>query len=205
MLKISLTELEDARKNPVAFRAKHEDKKRDGGNSSIYSTLRNTIFAFHKTSNFSSAMNYLESHLEKFPNQENCQKAVEQFQWYVTEYQKLGWPFVQTRLNIVVPLSTQYADSLKLSGQISRLDINLEGGYAAWLLRKKGSKDWINELQMPIIQNAIGVHLSKLEKPRILVGIISFEERYIRVHEFTESEIAQAHVDLETMFKQMGY
>ena len=205
MLKISLTKLEDARKNPVAFRQKYEDKKSEGGQSSIYSTLRNAIFEYHKHNSFTKGMNYLEDHLEKFPQKGLCQKAVEKFQWYLAEYQKMNWPLIQTRLNIVVPLSTQYADSLKLSGQISRLDLNLDSGYVAWLFRKEGSKSWINELQMPIIQNAVGVHLGKTEKPRVLVGIISFEEQFIGLHEYTESEISQAHTDLETMFKQMGY
>lgn len=205
MLKISLTKLEEARKNPVAFRKKYENKGKGGGNPSIYSTLRNAIFEFHKTHIFSNGMNYLEAHLEQFTHRENCQKAVEQFRWYVEEYQKLGWPLIQTRKNIVIPLSTQYADSVKLSGQISRLDLNLNGGYVAWLFRRKDSDGWTTELQMPIIQNAIGVHLGKIEKPRVLVGVISFLERCIEVKEYSESEISKAHTDLEDMLRQMGY
>jgi len=205
MLKISLTQLEEARKNPSTFRVNHENKEPSGRNPTIYSAFRNAVFEFHKTSNFSSAMNYLESHLEKFSDQKKCQKAVSNLLWYVEEYQKFNWPLIQTRLNIVIPLSTKYEDSLRLSGQVSRLDINPNGGYGAWLFRSKGFEGWENELQMPIIQNAVGVELGKNEKPPIIVGIVSFEEHYIGLHEYSEVEIAQAHSNLESIFRQMGY
>jgi hypothetical protein len=39
------------------------------------------------------------------------------------------------------------------------LDINPNEGYAAWLFRSKGVEGWENELQMPIVQNVIGVDL----------------------------------------------
>ena len=205
MLKISLTELETAKKDPVAFRAKHEDKGRGGGRSSIYMTLRNAIFEYHKTSNFTNGMNYLESHLEQFSDHAKCQKAVDHLQWYGEEYQKLNWPLIQTRVNIVIPLSTQYADSLRLSGQISRLDINPIEGYGAWLFRKEGADGWENELQMPIIQNAVGVLLGMTVKPKVVVGIVSFAERIMGFREYSEVEVAKAHIDLEAIFKQMGY
>jgi hypothetical protein len=150
-------------------------------------------------------MSYLESHLENFANKQKCQEAVDQLQWYIEEYQKLHWPLIQTRKNIIIPLSTQFADSLRVSGQVSRLDMHPDGGYAAWLLRKKGSDGWLQELQMPIIQNAVGVDLGKIHKVNVLVGIISFEERYIGYHEFREDEIKQAHLELEALFRQMGY
>lgn len=205
MLKIPFTDLEKARENPPSYRANHENKKKSGMKPTVYMVLRNALFEFHKTSSYQVAMNYLETHLEQFSNRRKCEDAVDQLQWYIDEYTKLRWHLVQTRKNIVVPLSTQYSDSLRISGQVSRLDMNPNGGYAAWLIRSKGANGWTKELQMPIIQNAIGVDLGKVHKARVIVGIVSFEERYIDLHEFSEDEIKKAHLDLEAIFKQMGY
>lgn len=205
MFKIPLGDLEEAKKNPSSYRAKYEGKKRNGMAYSIYMVLRNAVFEFHKNSSYQSAMNYLETNLERFSNRTKCEDAVDQLQWYIDEYSKLRWPLIQTRKNIVVPLSTQFLDSLKVSGQISRLDMHPDGGYVAWLFRSKGSDGWINQLQMPIIQNAIGVEMGRIHKARVYIGIISFGERYIDTHEFNEGEVKQAHLDLETIFRQMGY
>lgn len=205
MLRIPLTDLEEARKNPQSYRANHENKKKSGMKPSVYMVLRNAVFEFHKSSSYQIAMSYLETHLEQFSNRRKCEDAVDQLQWYIEEYQKLRWPLVEIRKNIVVPLSTQFADSLRISGQVSRLDMHPDSGYAAWLLRSKRADRWVEELQMPIIQNAVGVDLGKTHKARVIVGIISFSERYIGYNEYSEIEVRQAHLDLEAIFRQMGY
>ena len=205
MLRIPLIDLEEVKKNPIAYRSKHEGKKRNGINMSIYMILRNAVFEYHKNQDYIQAMNYLETRLEDREDKKKCQQAVEHLQWYVEEYNKLRWPLIQTRKNITVPLTTQYEDSIIVSGQVSRLDMLPDNGYAAWLFRKKGANNWLRELQMPIIQNAVGVDLGKIHKARVIVGIISFEERFIGHHEFNEDKIKHAHLELEDLFKQMGY
>ncbi len=204
MFKISLTELEEVRRDPVAYK-----KKRDGGagfypRKSVFLTLKRAIYEYHKNTDALVAMNYLEDGLESFKSRASCEKAVEDLQWYITEYQKLGWATFLKKHNISIPLSTHYLDSLKVTGEIGRIDMHPNGTYAAWLFNKGAVGDWQNELRMPIIQNAIGVELGA-PPVMIHVGIYCFEDHTVNIHNFTNNDIRRAHLEMEALFRKMGF
>jgi len=169
MFKISLTELEEVRVDPLAYKKKHDTVKRYFNNKSFFQTLKRAIYEYHNNTNAVAAMDYLENGLEKFKTRTLCEKAVDDLQWYIAEYQKLNWPTVLKKHNISIPLSTQFADSLKVTGAIHRIDMHPNGPYAAWLFSRGKPKDWLNELRMPIIQNAVGVELGVL--PEMVGGM----------------------------------
>lgn len=204
MFKISLTELEEVRKNPAAFKKKKEATKGVFASKSIFQTLKWAIFKYHKDNNNLAAMSYLEDGLGKFKNRNKCEKAIEDLQWYIAEYQKLGWATALQKHNITIPLSTQYADSLKITGEINRIDFHPNGTYAAWLFSKESKGNWQDELRMPIIQNAIGVEMGA--PPELVhVGIYDFEDHKINLHNFKEKDIRRAHLELEDLFRKMGF
>ncbi len=204
MFKISLTELEEVRRDPVAYK-----KKREGGtgfypSKSVFQTLKRAIYEYHKNTDALAAMNYLEDGLESFKSRASCEKAVGDLQWYIIEYQRLGWATFLKKHNISIPLSTQYLDSLKVTGEISRIDMHPNGTYAVWLFNKGSAGNWQNELRMPIIQNAVGVELGAPPE-QIHVGIYTFEDHAVNIHNFTNSDIKRAHLELEDLFRKMGF
>lgn len=204
MLKISLTGLEEVRRDPIVYKSKRDSGYERQGRYSYFAVLKNTIHAYHKSSKVQVGMDYLETKLEKFKNPGKCQKTVDDFHWYVTEFQKLGWPAVKTQINITVPLTTQYWDSYKITGQINRIDINPNGGYAAWLFRNDDASGWKNELRMPIIQNAIAIELG-VDPSMTSVGVYTFTDHNSQIHCFTDNEVEAAHYELESLLRQMGY
>jgi hypothetical protein len=204
MFKISLTELEEVRVDPLAYKKKRDTVKRYFNNKSFFQTLKRAIYEYHNNTNAVAAMDYLENGLEKFKTRAFCEKAVDDLQWYIAEYQKLDWPTVLKKHNISIPLSTQFADSLKVTGEINRIDMHPNGTYAAWLFSKGKPKDWLNELRMPIIQNAVGVELGVLPE-MVHVGIYCFENHVVNIHNFTNGDIRSAHLELEDLFKKMGF
>lgn len=204
MFKISLTELEDVRKDPSAFKKKKETGKGFFPNKSLFQTLKRSIYEYHKENNASVAMNYLEDRLEQFKNRSKCKKAIEDLQWYISEYQKLNWATALRKHNITIPLSTKQADSLKVSGEINRIDFHPNGAYAAWLFIKGNGENWRNELRMPVIQNAVGVELGA-EPAMVHVGVYCFEDHVTYLHNFSNSDIRRAHSELEELFKRMGF
>ena len=130
MFKISLTELEDVRKDPVAYKAKRDAGFKSGGRYSYFDALKNAIYEFHKTSSAQLGMDYLEISLEKFKNYRLSEKTVDDFHWYVSEFLHSGHPAFKTHITLTAHLSTQYLDSFKITGQINRIDMNLKsGGY----------------------------------------------------------------------------
>ena len=204
MFKISLTELEEVRQDPVAYK-----KKRDSGSGfhpskSVFQTLKWAINEYHKETNPLAAMSYLEGSLESFKKRAPCEKAIGDLQWYIAEHQKLGWATISRKHNITIPLSTQYLDSLKVTGEISRIDMHPNGAYAVWLFNKGSAGNWQNELRMPIIQNAVGVEFGAPPE-QIHVGIYTFEDHAVNIHNFTNSDIKRAHLELEDLFRKMGF
>lgn len=204
MFKISLTELEEVRRDPVAYKRKQETGSGFRGGKSIFQTLKRAIYEYHKETNALAGMNYLEDGLESFKDRSKCEKAVEDLQWYITEYQKLGWATALRKHIITIPLSTQYEDSLKITGEINRIDFHPNGSYAAWLFIKGSGENWQNELRMPVIQNAVGVELGA-PPAMVHIGVYCFEDRIVRLHNFSNSEIRRAHFELEDLFKRMGF
>lgn len=204
MFKISLTQLEEARRDPIAYKKKRDNATNFRPGKSIFQTLKRAIYEYHKASNAIGAMNYLEAGLELFKNRRPCEKAVEDLQWYITEYQGRGWPTILKKHNISIALSTQYADSLRVTGEINRIDMHPNGTYAAWLFNKGTVGNWLDELRMPIIQNAIGVEMGA--PPELIhVGIYCFEDHTVNIHNFTNSDVRRAHLELEDLFKRMGF
>jgi hypothetical protein len=204
MFKISLTELEEVRRDPVAYKKKQDTGTGFRGGKSVFQTLKRAIYEYHKNTDALAAMNYLEDGLESFKSRASCEKAVGDLQWYITEYQKLGWATFLKKHNISIPLSTQYLDSLKVTGEISRIDMHPNGTYAAWLFNKGSAGNWQNELRMPIIQNAVGVELGAPPE-QVHVGIYTFEDHAVNIHNFTNSDIKRAHLELENLFRKMGF
>jgi hypothetical protein len=204
MLRIPFGDLEELKKNPIAYKVRRETEIKQGGGKSYFGVLRNTIFKFHNAKNVLVAVNYLEEHLEGFRNRERCQKVVDDFRWYLGEYQALQWRTIKTQVNIIVPLTTQFLDSFKVSGQICRIDMNPDGGYAAWLFRSRKAEGWMNEFQMPIIQNAAAVRLG-ISPSRMTIGLYDFELHLVHSKNYSESEIGSAHAELEDLLRKMGY
>lgn len=204
MFKISLTELEEVRRDPIAYKKKQDAGIGFPGGKSIFMTLKRAIYEYHKNSDAVAAMNYLENGLESFKSRASCEKAVDNLQWYIDEHQKLGWATILKKHNILIPLSTQYLDSLKITGEISRIDMHPNGAYAAWLFIKGSGENWQNELRMPVIQNAVGVELGA-SPAAVHVGVYCFENHATHLHNFSNNEIRRAHLELEALFKKMGF
>jgi hypothetical protein len=204
MFKISLTELEEVRSDPVAYKKKRDTTRSFFPTKSYFVTLKRAIYEYHKETNISASINYLENGLAEFKSPTQCKKTIEDLMWYIGEYQKLNWPTILKRYNISVPLSTKYMDSLKLSGEINRIDMHPSGAYAAWIFSNRSAKNWISELRMPIIQNAIAVDLSAIPIT-VHVGIYSFEDRVVHIHNYSIEDIRIAHLELENLFRKMGF
>lgn len=204
MLKISLTEIEEIRRDPVAYKAKRDAGFKSGGRYSYFSALKNAIYEYHKTLSIQLGMNYLETKLERFKDPKKCGKVINDFHWYISEFQHLGWPAFKSRLNVTVPLTTQYFDSYKITGQINRVDMNPNGGYVAWLFRNDETSGWSRELRMPIIQNAVAVELGVVSS-MVSVGVYSFKNYFSQMHTFSDNEVRSAHFELENLLRQMGY
>ena len=198
MSKLPLSELENARRNPSAYR-QLLDRRSEGGKGvfswGYYNALREAIRHFHKMNDSASAgHSHLVNGLERFTNRQRSQEIVNQFAWYIDDYNRRGWIRTQTYHTIVVPFEDTRIQ-LRCSGEISRLDIVPIGGYAAWIFRSQKPEGWKQELRMPIIQY-IAAKMFGVPGSEIKVGVISFQERFADFHTFNDEQIATAYLEL---------
>jgi hypothetical protein len=76
MRKLPLRDLDEARRNPVAYRYKLEHPTNSLYVPSYFNALRDALFKFHKTKDLLETRAYLEHRLTRFTNVERCKEAV---------------------------------------------------------------------------------------------------------------------------------
>lgn len=206
MLRIPLNELEEAIRNPTAYKNKLQNGKAGVGfGATYYSALRDTIFRFHNYGNdVNEAVSYLITRLDKFKSRQKQQDIDEQFSWYVDDYLSRHVTTFACKYNCVIPLPDRVLEPMRISGQIGRLDlIDDPKGYAVWLFRGKDYRGWQEELRMPLIQHAISREMYT-PTDRIMIGIYSFQERYVGATSYSNQDIEDARERLDHFLQQLG-
>jgi hypothetical protein len=86
MPRLPLRDLEEALRNPVAYRQKLLLSDDISYGPTYFGALRDTIFKFHKTNNnLSQARVYLQARLSRFRDRMRCTEVMDQFEWYAAE------------------------------------------------------------------------------------------------------------------------
>jgi len=91
------------------------------------------------------------------------------------------------------------------TGQIARVDLVREGGYAAWLLRNATSDGWADELRLPLIQNALATAVLNVNISEVSVGVYAFEDRQVHLRCFSSAEIEDAERQFDMLLRALGY
>jgi hypothetical protein len=195
--------LEEASTDPVGYRAKLYSPPRQAQGSIYFNTLRNTIFNFHKPQWIAAqAESYLQDHLAGAANVSRTAEVLDQFRWYVREYETLGWTKFLTRLTVDISLSACAPADLAISGQIARVDLVPSGGYAGWILLSGDGRGWRQELRMPLSQEALA---RKMNVPinEIIVGVYAFRSRSVEHMSYSATEVREAHSSLERIVQRL--
>lgn len=204
MSRLPLGDLESALKDPKAYRKKIDTPRSPGFGQSYFGYLRIALLKYHNSKDIVDARRYLEERLDRFKSAYRQSETLEQFDWYIDEYSRRGWPTFGTRLRIQVSLPNWVPADLRCSGEIPRIDIVSGGGYATWLMKSHEPAEWEQQLQMPLIQGTVA-KLLKVPTEEVRVGIYSFHERTVTSHIYTYQEIEQSHSALASLLREMGY
>ena len=156
MPRLPLRDLEEALRNPMAYRQKLQQSVDSFYGPTYFGALRDAIFLFHKMNgNVGQARLYLQARLARFVDTTRSTAMVEHLEWYAAECLSRRWPTFQTRLRVVIPLASRVPSDLFCSGEVGRVDMVPAGGYAAWLMQNRRPEDWTRELRMPLLQGAM--------------------------------------------------
>ena len=169
-MKVRLTEIEEALRNPRAF-ARNREASRSAFKSR-YLTLRTVALSFHKINDLNASEALLEQRLRKtFKTTKDNEDYLERLRQYASAYESLGTTVAKVRSNIRVPLPEEYAD-FQITGQVARLDVDPTGGYRAWILTNK-TENWRDELRFPLLQIACANQLA-VDVEEVVPGVYDF-------------------------------
>lgn len=205
MAKMSFGQLEEAKSDPRAFRTRLAQGGRSGFGATYHSALRDAIFQYHSRGDQYSAKRYLEDRLGRFKDPGRIDETLDQFDWYLGVHSDSDLVTFQIRLNIEFPLFPSEAVDLRITGQVSRLDLSPDGGYVAWLFRSGDHDKWEDEIRLPLIQHTLSNSVLACPLDEITMGIISFNERFAGTHSYSESEVEDSIRDLLELLSIMGY
>jgi hypothetical protein len=204
MPRLPLGDLEAALKDPRDYRNKIDDARSSRFRASYFGFLRFALLKYHDLNDIVEARRYLVERLERFKSAKRRAETLKQFEWYVEEHIGRNWPTFRTRLRVQVLLPNWAPGNLRCSGEITRVDIIPQGGYAAWLLKSREPNGWEQQLQMPLIQDTLS-RLLKAPAEEVQVGIYSFQERLVASRVYTFREIQRSHDILNNLLREMGY
>ena len=204
MPRIPLRELEDARQDPAGYRHRMMQPSGVQYRPSYFSALRDAIARFHRTDRV-TARTYLGQRLNTFRNQVKQRETLDRFDWYVQDTVQRGWPTFTSRTNLAIVLPPFVPGDVTCTGQVARIDLVPSGGYAAWILRNGVIDDWKEELQMPLIQEALATQVLHVEPSSIQIGIYAFRGYQVDVKLFSDVEIQQARDQLTALLRSMGF
>lgn len=202
-MKLSLSELERARKEPKKFAAS-KLRKFMGMRPTfpMYWVLAAKAYHRLKAGNDPEAdrksVDYFaqqcEAKLAQDPDFEaKLLQNIDKLRIYFASYAALNCPLVQVNKRVVFDaLPGHY-----LSGRVDRLDLDPSGGYVATNFESSAS-DWKTRLRIPITQQALANELG-CRVSEVRVGIYCVETSYHSYVRLKEAEIKQAVTELEAL------
>lgn len=204
-MKLPLSLLELARSSPKEVKQQMVTPRTWYPKPGYFGYLKYAIYRFHKYG-LTNAKLFLEEKLDdKFKNNKRIAQTIEDFEWYIDEYEKKvkqNWISIETQTNFMVPIPPSINQDFRCTGRIDRLDMVPTGGYSAWVFRQNEPDGWFNELRMPLIQLAIG-HMLDIQPNQLYVGIYSFEERFVQAKTFTSDELKASFMEFANVIRSL--
>jgi hypothetical protein len=170
-VKISLSNLEEAMKNPRAF-LRAQKKPKSGFRYSRYMVLRGVALAYHDQNDLGISEALLAGRLiDKFKGTKGNDECVAKLRDYVAEFTALGTTVAKVRDRVKVVLPEEYKEDA-ITGEIARLDLHPAGGYRAWFFSSR-TDAWENEIRFPLLQGACAAQLN-VDVDEIVPGVYDF-------------------------------
>lgn len=159
-MKIPHKELERVRRNPTIYRGVNFGLGHAFSRYPTASMFRLALMEYHKSNLIAAAISYFETSFdahrkETKANEETRDEFINYLTRYDESYNDLGVSTFKAFARIAIPLNRQ----VLLSGEVLRIDIIPQGGYSTYILEKE-SREWRNELRMPLIQGFLSNELN---------------------------------------------
>ena len=190
-MKVTLSNLEEARRNPAAYKHKLLAAEKPFIRTGYNALLQATILQYHRESLTADQARERMTHKyhQRFTTPKGLEEITRCFGEYLDEYAAQNNLATITHQRLRLQLPADIAPSFEVTGKLPRLDTTSDG-YAAWLFSKSHA-EWQQELRMPLIQAAVAADLGT-DMDEVTVGVYCFEDGRHTAHQFTEADSASA-------------
>ncbi len=153
--------------------------------------LQYSVFEYHRRGeDIATAAQYLEDMFHKhFKRQQYLPDLLAQLTQYDVQFRSLPNAVVQCRARVSIPVDPD----LQLTGEIPRIDLAPNGGYAIWFFAR-ALYGWQSELRMPLIQGHFASQMM-VAPDRVTVGFYCFDAGAYDTRGYTAAEIAAAFAE----------
>ncbi|MGE5623785.1 MAG: hypothetical protein ACM3UP_02040 [Methanocella sp.] len=184
-MRVPHRQLENARRDPVAFRAAMA-AKRGGGGITRFQLVQFAVKVYH-LEGLDRAVRYLE---DKFTN--NDFRELDRYRDYLLDYDVAfaARPAIWYHINDKVELNLGHG--VVLSGGLGRLDLCAGTiGHEAWLFEENVEPNWAAALRMPLLQGYLAEQVGARPE-EVAVGIYSFRAANYYSVRFSRLEVEHA-------------
>jgi hypothetical protein len=205
MNKLSIAQLETARKNPKEFAANLNNAKTTSAFGGQPKSMRwlSAVCEFHNN-NINSAATALEKSFsnrrDTLKNRNEVSDLVDALSNYSSEYTGRKFTFIESRKKI----DSEINSKLKLSGIIPLILMKPLKGFSAYFILNSPSPSWKDELKFPIVQNYVGSKLFACEISDVDVGVIDYQTGEFLEISYSKSEIEEAESELQKIGKTIS-
>jgi hypothetical protein len=200
MNKISLSQLETARKNPTAFA---KSLTTPNGSSPRFSKMmawQYSVYHYHKEKgNLSKATTYFESIFQRrfadnASNERQRKEYVEKLIEYAENDSKNKLTYVEHRKRISISLTSK----IRMGGELPLIKMNNQGGYSVYFFHRLRTP-WETELRFPIVQHFVASTLYNVSLSEVEVGVYSLPLGEHQQRHYTEREVIDAVKELQSI------
>lgn len=124
-------------------------------------------------------------------NERRLDELVDGLYQYATAFASLG----NVAVEVLKPISVVVGPTLTISGEITRLDLVPNGGYAVFVLSRDKGEEWRRQIRFPLIQAHFAVKLNCPLKD-VAVGVYSVPNGEHELHRFSVSRVSSAQAEI---------
>jgi uncharacterized protein YkuJ len=200
MKKISFSQLESARKNPIAFVDSLSNPNGGTPRFSKFMAWQLAVHHYHKErGDLPKAINYFETTFmrnfaDNAKNTAEREGLILELVAYSNDNKKKKLTYVEHKKRINIPLTGK----IRLGGELPLIKMNNKGGYSIYFFSRE-STNWEEELRFPIIQYFVATTLYNVDFSEVEVGIYSLELHKHLQKSYSKKEVDEAVKELNNI------
>lgn len=203
-MKVSLTKLEELRRDPLAFKTTPSVEFKGG--YGMFQALQHAALRYSKSKDCPEAKKYLRKQFEKNFDSIRAKKTLlsyfAQLDEYAMRFEERKFRYKKSYYNISLDLPPHFPSTVSCTGQIPLL--SFKAALSQWdvLFYSQNKIISTDELRLPLIQGQIANQM-QAELEDVSVSFYHFASGEFTSFQFSQNQVKDAQIELENLLAQI--